>query len=94
MLDTDTAIAFIQCYGAFFIMKTILLMSLVIFLVVLILGLIYWIYQLIRNEMVYRIRIKWINSNDKRHDIYSYDYMFEPHKRNWYGLKLPLDSHF
>lgn len=93
MLDTNTAIAFILCYGAFFIMQ-MLLIFLVIFLVFSILGLLYCTYQLIRNAMVYKIRVKWIYSNDKRYYKYSYDYMFEPHKRNWYGLKLPFDSSF
>ena len=44
--------------------------------------------------MVFQIRVKWIESKDKRYYKYSFDYMFKPHKRNWYGLKLPFDSSF
>lgn len=71
-----------------------LLILLVISLVFSILASLYCAYQLIRNEMVCKIRVKWIYSNDKRYYKYSYDYMFEPHKHNWYGLKLPFDSSF
>ena len=67
-------------------MQILLIFSVLVFL--------YLIYQLIREEMVFQIRVKWIESKDKRYYKYSFDYMFKPHKRNWYGLKLPFDSSF
>lgn len=58
-------------------------------------AMIYCIYQLIRNEVVCRILMKWIKDSDDR--FYKYDYnddMFYPSKSNWYGLKFPLDKDF
>jgi hypothetical protein len=51
-------------------------------------------YQLKRNNAVYSIRIKWIDTDDKRRYMYSYDYMLNPAKHNWYGLRYPRDKHF
>lgn len=65
-----------------------------IFLFLSVLAFIYGVYQLIRNEFVYRIRIKWIEEDDIRHDQYSYDYMFNPSKHNLFGLKFPTDKAF
>jgi len=61
----------------------------------LLLFLIYAVYQLIHNSAVYKIRIKWINEN--RWSIYykyTYDEMFDPNKSNWYGLKFPKESDY
>lgn len=58
------------------------------------LPILYNIYQDIRNSKIYNIRIKWIDSNDIRYDIYSYDIMLNPCKSNWFGLKYPKDKHF
>jgi len=55
---------------------------------------VYCIYQLFRNSKVYKIRYKWIHSDDTRWDLYSYDFMFDPSKHNLYGLKFPKDSDF
>ena len=55
---------------------------------------VYGIYQLFRNNKVYKIRIKWIENDDPRHDYYSYDFMFVPSKYNWFGLKFPTDKAF
>jgi len=58
-------------------------------------GLVYCFYQLIRNEAVYRISMKWCNDYDfERIYRHSYDDMFNPKKENWYGLKFPRDKHF
>lgn len=56
--------------------------------------LLYLLYQLFRNNKVYSIRYDWINSNDRRRYYYTYNYMFDAAKHNWYGLKYPKDSHF
>lgn len=65
-----------------------------IFLFLSVLAFIYGVYQLIRNEFVYRIRIKWIEEDDIRWHNYSYDFMFNPSKHNWFGLKFPTDKAF
>jgi len=66
-----------------------------IFLSVSVIILFYSIYQLFRNEKVYKIRIKWID-NDKWevHKKYSYDDMMCANKKNWYGLKWPNENDY
>lgn len=59
-----------------------------------ILLLIYCIYQLMRNQKVYKIRIYWIIKNDPRYDKYTYDDMFKPNLKNWFGLKFPNENDF
>ena len=54
----------------------------------------YGVYQLIRNEFVYRIRAEWFKRDDKRWYKYSYDFMFEPSSHNWFGLKFPTEKDF
>jgi hypothetical protein len=54
----------------------------------------YIIYQLVRNNRIYRIRIKWSNEEDKRFELYEHNFMFNPSKLNWYGLKYPKDTHY
>ena len=71
-------------------MKTTLL----IILGILVLALIYFFYQLARNQKVYEIRVEWRNENDPRWYKYTYDYMFKPSFRNWLGLKFPSKSDF
>lgn len=56
--------------------------------------LIYCFYQLLRNQLVYKIRIKWIEKDDDRYYKYSYSKMMTPNKSNWWGLKYPKDKHF
>lgn len=63
-------------------------------LVIAMLSIIYSFYQLARNEAVYKIRVKWIWSNDERYPKYTYDEMLDPNKNNWYGLKYPKDESF
>lgn len=52
------------------------------------------IYQLLRNNAVFFIRSKWTNKRDTRWYTYTYDEMFEPCKKNWYGFKYPRDKDF
>ncbi len=55
---------------------------------------IYFIYQLLRNDKVYRIRINWKLNDDYRYAYFSYESMLFPNKKNWFGLKYPEDNHF
>ena len=78
-------------------MEIMLIITLIIsglVLLICILALIYYSYQLKRNDEVYNIQVHWINTYDKRHIQYDYDYMFEPNKSNWYGLKWPRDKDY
>ncbi len=63
-------------------------------LAICILALIYCVYQLIRNHAVYRIRHRWIMTDDERWNLYSYNFMFDPSKHNWHGIKYPRESQF
>lgn len=74
-----------------------------LFLIIIILGVFllicfgmvgYLTYQLRRNDAVYKIRKNWIKTDDSRLVTYSYDYMFDPNRDNWFGLKFPKDNHF
>ena len=51
-------------------------------------------YQLSRNEKVYKIREKWIDSGDYRRYKYSYDEMFKASGSNLFGLKYPNEKDF
>lgn len=70
------------------------LIVLVFALIVCLLMLGYFSYQLKRNDAVYKIRKNWIETRDPRHELYSYSYMFDPNKINLFGLKYPRDNHF
>lgn len=61
---------------------------------VLLFGIVYCLYQLVRNDKIYHIRINWIDTDDKRRDKYSYDEMFRPNKHNWFGLKYPNEKQY
>ena len=52
------------------------------------------LFGLVRNNRVYNIRIKWINTTDKRHDKYTYDSMLKLNRKNRFGWKIPKDSDF
>jgi len=47
-----------------------------------------------RNEAVYKIRSDWINSQDPRHEKYTYQEMYQPNKYNKYGWKKLNDGDF
>lgn len=66
----------------------------VFFIIAGLIGLLYLLYQLVRNEQVFKIRQKWIWHDDLRRDKYSYSEMMNPSKTNWYGLKYPKDRHY
>lgn len=51
-------------------------------------------HELLRNNEVYHIRTKWIETSDNRHSKYTYQDMYLPSGDNWYGLKFPRDSDF
>lgn len=54
----------------------------------------YLFYQSARNNEVFKIRHVWINTGDERRDRYSYHFMVNPNKHNWYGLRFPKDNHY
>lgn len=54
----------------------------------------YLIWQLVRNEAVYRVRINWIKGDDSRRYRYTYHEMMNPNKENWFGIKFPKDKDF
>lgn len=62
--------------------------------IILVLVLIYCVYQLIRNQKVYEIRLGWINKGDPRFDKYTYEDMVNPSFKNWLGLKFPNENDF
>ena len=57
-------------------------------------GILYLIYQLIRNRFIYKIRIKWIETNDNRYNLYSYDFMINPNTHNYFGLRFPKECNY
>lgn len=65
------------------------------FLTICIFLFIYSIYQLLRNQKVYKIRCKWTNDYvDEKWYKYSYDYMMKPKKHNWFGFKWPNENDY
>lgn len=68
----------------------VMLMTIIVFLLVCC----YMLLQLYRNNLVLCIRINWIDNDDLRWRKYTYREMIIPSKHNWYGLKIPKDSHF
>lgn len=73
-------------------MKTIIIEAV---LIICLLVILYAVLQMIRNEMIYRIRKRWIEQdNYERWFSISYDAMWTPCRKNWFGLKLPKDKDF
>ena len=63
-------------------------------LTLLFVALIYTVYQGFRNDKVLKIRLNWIWTMDMRRYRYTYDEMFKPSLKNWFGLKWPRDKDF
>lgn len=64
-------------------------------LVFLTLVVIYYIYQMLRNEIVFKIRENWIMTEKwELHSKISYNFMQDPNKINWYGLKYPNEKDY
>lgn len=61
---------------------------------ILLLALFYVIYQLIRNNAVFKIRRKWRDRGDCRWYKYSYEDMYDPKKENYFGLQYPKEKYF
>lgn len=72
----------------------ILIVVTYIILVISVLGMIYSFFQFGRNDAVYRIRIKWIDTRDPRYYQYTYDEMFDPGSDNYWGLTIPKEEDF
>ncbi len=66
-----------------------------IIIIILFITALYCLYQLIRNQKIYRIRMKWIDKrNWHSYHKYSYNDMMFPCKDNWYGLKWPTERQY
>jgi len=63
-------------------------------LVILVLSIIYLLYQIVRNKKVSKIRSKWIYNDDYRWHKYEYEDMLNPSFSNWLGIKYPNDKQF
>ena len=72
---------------------TILIILIVVWFICL-LGLLYSFRQFPRINTVRNIRRNWIETNDSRYDIYTFEEMLKANKQNWYGLKIPKDKDF
>lgn len=75
--------------------------TLIIALIICALGIIYCQlnilflkFQMKRNDKVGDIRLYWIDSKDDRLNKYTYDFMFESSKHNWYGFRFPNEKHY
>ena len=51
-------------------------------------------YQISKFEKLYRIRRKWLYSDDSRYYKYSYDKLIESNSSNLFGLKYPNEKDF
>ena len=69
--------------------------NLIIFITSIALGTLYTSYQFARNNKVFEIRLKWIDTRQSnRLKRWSYDYIYKPKKSNWYGLKYPNEKDY
>ena len=75
-------------------MKTITISFLSILLIISLVALVWSIYQLVRNEAVFKIRKKWINNLDDRWYQYSNEQMYKPSRKNIFGLIFPNEKQF
>lgn len=57
-------------------------------------GFIYCMYQIARIDKIWWIRMDWNYLSDKRFFKYSIDEMLDINKKNWFGLKWPMDKDF
>jgi hypothetical protein len=74
-------------------MTTIKIISTIV-IIFLLLAFMYLFFQIFRNNLVYNIRAKWIEIDDKRRYKYSYGYMQNPSESNYFGLRIPKESHY
>jgi len=61
---------------------------------IIILSILYVVYQIARIRKLYKIRVNWIETDDIRYTTTSYDEQVDPNKTNWYGFKWPKDSDY
>ena len=60
----------------------------------LLLAVFYCLYQLLRNQEVFRIRTEWTYERSELWHKYTYDEMMNPSRKNWYGFKYPNEKDF
>ena len=94
---------FISCIGIFnivdlwkykYIMENLLLTMSVVLISFLFLMIGIAFYQISKIEKVYRIRRKWLYSDDSRYYKYSCDEMINANSSNLFGLKYPNEKDF
>ena len=67
----------------------------IVFTTIIALATLYIAYQFSRNEKVFEIRLKWIMTDQyDRLDRWSYDYIYDAKKNNWYGFKYPNEEDY
>lgn len=55
----------------------------------------YLAYQRVRNEAVYNIKVKWLDNGEfERCRRNSYDHMYKPNLKNWFGLRWPREKNY
>lgn len=64
------------------------------FIIVFVVVVLYYILQIIRFEMCYKIMMKWFVNNDDRFNKYKFKDLAQPNKSNFFGFKIPRDKHF
>jgi hypothetical protein len=75
-------------------MENLLLTMSIVLISFLFLMIVKALYQISKSEKVYKIRRKWLYSDDIRYDRYSYDEMLEANSSNLFGLKYPNEKDF
>jgi len=54
----------------------------------------FFLYQCFRAIEIIKIRKIWLKNNDPRLLFYDSNDMFNQSKDNWFGLKWPTDKHY
>ncbi len=54
----------------------------------------YVVYQLLRNDAIFKLRVNWSLNSDERYGKYTYYGMFFPSLANWLGMRYPMDKHY
>ena len=54
----------------------------------------YTMLQIVRHELIHKIQETWIKNRNDLYNKYSYDFMFNPSRHNWFGLLIPREKHF
>jgi len=66
----------------------------IVILIAFVVILSFLLIQLKRNSAVFKIRTKWIDNNDNRHDKYSYEEMLDTGFFNRKSWRIPKDEDY